>query len=482
MYRHAFYVSGGSATRYWHFQGPVRHLGGVHRPVTSRCVSVLGGYVGVSYRRCIGTTAEGQGTENSNKKLPFIAMSSGSGTTRQADDSAEGTTTRLYRYVLENHHRLGLYTLCGYLERLCQANLADIEVRNLLRLKLLDNLEEVNSPVVMGRVLYLLNKCPSMDDEFFVMITNHIYRNRLYPNGDVPQSWCRYFKFIGDNRLYHRPLLEVMCRNFYAYLIAYMERGRTAFSRRMQESVAIASWALAITAPDLPLQQLFTLMLRFAGIPGVERSVVIRVYWGAAVRNQGLERMELPLIARVLSETLFSSPVGNRHKSHLHQIYTTLRCLNLAGIDDEGLADRCLESLHKLRYGYNDSKISTSHRYVSDVLVRLGVPHKVELLTPDLLSIDIAIEGGGERIALEVDGPVHFTRVCDGSESATPMRTGPTKMKQAFLKWTGWYVLSVPPIKLDYNVDLTTAIASVDLHYKRLLMGSGSAYLSKLLT
>ncbi|GFE53090.1 RAP domain-containing protein, putative [Babesia ovis] len=371
--------------------------------------------------------------------------------------------------------------MCNHVERLYEANMADVEVTNLLRLKLVDSLSEINTAIVMGRVLYLLGKSPSMDDNFFVMITNHIHRNQLYPAGDSPRLWCRYFKFIGDNRIYHRPLLEVLAAGFYDYLADRVESATGPCSRRMQEAVALASWALAISAPDLALDHLFGLMLRFVAQPGVDRSVVIRVYWSSAISNRLLENLDIKDIGRMLDETLAGSNVGPRHKSHLHQIYTTLRCLNMAGIEDKGLTKRCLESLHALRYGYNDSKISTSQRYVSDVLVRLGVPHRVEVLTPDLLSIDIAIEGDGEQIALEVDGPLHFIRVCDGNEDSTPMHTGPTRAKQTFLRSSGWLVVSAPPVKLDDGDDLASSIASVDMYYKKILMNSGSKYLNRLL-
>ncbi|CDR97115.1 hypothetical protein, conserved [Babesia bigemina] len=382
---------------------------------------------------------------------------------------------------MENHSRLSLYAMCGLVERLSQATLDDSSVTNLLRLKLLENLGEVTSPVVMGRVLYLLKNCSSMDRDFFVMITNHIYRNKLYPTGDVPRLWCRYFKFIGDNRLYHKALLDVLCSEFSEYVLRYLNHEPPSYPRRMQESVAIASWALAITAPDMPLEDLFERMLRFCSLPGIDRSVAIRVFWGASVRNTCLDRIDVAIIERLWEETLSEPSAGLRRKSHLHQIYTILRCLKLGGIEENGLTDRCLATLHELRYGHKDSKISTSQRYVSDVLVRLGVPHKVELLTPDLLSIDIAIEGDGERIALEVDGPLHFTCVCDAAEASSPMRTGPTQMKQSFLKHNGWSVLSVPPVKLDDSVDLSAAIASVDAYYKRLLLNSGSPYLRRIL-
>eukprot|EP00371_Babesia_bovis_P002952 XP_001611599.1 hypothetical protein [Babesia bovis T2Bo] len=370
--------------------------------------------------------------------------------------------------------------MCGYMERLHSANLADIELRDLLRKKLLDSLGDINSAMILGRVLYLLSKFDNVDDDFFVKITDHIYRNQLYTIGESPRLWCRYFKFIGDNRIYHGPLLEVLAKRYHEYLCRHMADGSDGYPRRLQESAAIAAWALAITASDLSLDDLFRSMLTFVLQPGVERHVLIRVYWSAAVSGRLLNGLDLTSISAAIDETLSNPDVGVRHKSHLHQLYTILRCLNASGITDDVLLNRCLASLHSMRYGYNDSKMSTSQRYVSDVLVRLGIPHKVELLTPDLLSIDIAIEGGGERIALEVDGPLHFTRVCHGTHLGQPMLTGPTRMKHNFLRSSGWHVISAPPVKLD-DVDMMSSVSCVDSFYKRLLLNSGSRYLTKLL-
>ncbi|KAK1933239.1 hypothetical protein X943_002831 [Babesia divergens] len=388
---------------------------------------------------------------------------------------------QLYRYLTENHQKLSLYELCGHVEKLHLAKLTDVIIGSILKAKLISSLHDIDSPMVMGRVLYLLNKCPSMDDEFFVMITNHIYNKGIYPSGDVPRLWCRYFKFIGDSRLYHRGLLEVLCGGFSEYLQAYLDRPAGLHPRRMQESVAIAAWALAISAPNVACDSVFERMLALTCMSGIERSVLIRIYWSMAIRKWRMDKLDLCLLDRLFNDTMCDSSVGLRRKSHIHQIYTVLRCLKLCGIDDLKLLDRCLEALHALKYGQNDSKISTSQRYVSDVLVRLGIPHKLELLTPDLLSIDIAIEGQGERIALEVDGPLHFTRICDGSATSTPMKTGPTQIKQDFLKSSGWSFLSVPPVKLDDSVDLSAAIGSIDAYYKRLLLESGSPYLRRLL-
>lgn len=53
---------------------------------------------------------------------------------------------------------------------------------------------------------------------------------------------------------------------------------------------------------------------------------------------------------------------------------------------------------------------SRFHMDVSEHLARLRVAHDYEFTTPDgLFSLDIATRGPRGRVAIEVDGPFHFT-------------------------------------------------------------------------
>ena len=79
--------------------------------------------------------------------------------------------------------------------------------------------------------------------------------------------------------------------------------------------------------------------------------------------------------------------------------------------------------------------ISDFHKSVSSVLQSLGQDHEIEHLTSDAcFSIDIAIPS--EHIALEVDGPQHFTR------SKEPL--GDTLARNDLLKARGWKVITIP--------------------------------------
>ena len=80
--------------------------------------------------------------------------------------------------------------------------------------------------------------------------------------------------------------------------------------------------------------------------------------------------------------------------------------------------------------------MSTGQREVGESLRRLGVSHELEYITADgLFSIDLAIVD--RRIALEVDGPSHFT-----TNTLEPL--GHTRLRDRLLCAMGWHVVSIP--------------------------------------
>ena len=80
--------------------------------------------------------------------------------------------------------------------------------------------------------------------------------------------------------------------------------------------------------------------------------------------------------------------------------------------------------------------VSNGQREVGESLQRLGVAHELEHITADgLFSIDLAIVD--RRIALEFDGPSHFTR-----NTLEPL--GHTRLRDRLLSAMGWQVVSIP--------------------------------------
>ena len=85
--------------------------------------------------------------------------------------------------------------------------------------------------------------------------------------------------------------------------------------------------------------------------------------------------------------------------------------------------------------------VSNGQREVGESLRRLGIPHELECITADgLFSIDLAIVD--RRIALEFDGPSHFTR-----NTLEPL--GHTRLRDRLLSAMGWHVVSIPFFEWD---------------------------------
>ena len=88
------------------------------------------------------------------------------------------------------------------------------------------------------------------------------------------------------------------------------------------------------------------------------------------------------------------------------------------------------------RENVREVNVSNGQREVGESLHRLGVAHELEHITADgLFSIDLAIVD--RRIALEFDGPSHFTR-----NMLEPL--GHTRLRDRLLSAMGWQVVSVP--------------------------------------
>ena len=85
----------------------------------------------------------------------------------------------------------------------------------------------------------------------------------------------------------------------------------------------------------------------------------------------------------------------------------------------------------------DDNTESWSQKELAAVVELLGLTYEVEHLTEDgYFSIDIALPN--QRIALEFDGPSHFTN--DGANT----KSAKTELRDLLLQKRGWRVVSVP--------------------------------------
>eukprot|EP01025_Chloroclados_australasicus_P007273 TRINITY_DN12326_c0_g1_i4.p1 TRINITY_DN12326_c0_g1~~TRINITY_DN12326_c0_g1_i4.p1 ORF type:complete len:896 (-),score=101.71 TRINITY_DN12326_c0_g1_i4:389-3076(-) len=102
-------------------------------------------------------------------------------------------------------------------------------------------------------------------------------------------------------------------------------------------------------------------------------------------------------------------------------------------------------ALEKFSQDLKEVHISKLHQEVSKCLNELGVAHRNECMVEEgLFSIDIIIEEdcllGHKKVAIEVDGPGHFT-------ANTNQELGTTLVRRSILKQFGWTVLSIPFFK-----------------------------------
>jgi hypothetical protein len=165
---------------------------------------------------------------------------------------------------------------------------------------------------------------------------------------------------------------------------------------------------------------------------------VARLAWSLAV----LYAFDLPLFASVwraaaaLPPEAFA-PEGLRS---IYQTHLLARASSSATPEDALLPPPLRRACEiSLRQRALEPIVSELHVRVCSVLTSMGVIHHVEQLTEDgLFSIDVAIFGAnGVKIALEVDGPFHF------SVNARSL-LGRTVARNRLLRARGWHVAAVP--------------------------------------
>jgi very-short-patch-repair endonuclease len=105
------------------------------------------------------------------------------------------------------------------------------------------------------------------------------------------------------------------------------------------------------------------------------------------------------------------------------------------------------------------TSISKTQREVGHCLTRLGIEYELEHLTEDgFFSIDIAVVD--RRIAIEFDGPLHFT-----SNTLEPLGA----IRERLLTAIGWRVISIPFFEWDPKLGSHATHEVQDAYMRRLL-------------
>eukprot|EP00240_Pyramimonas_obovata_P003459 CAMPEP_0118954478 /NCGR_PEP_ID=MMETSP1169-20130426/58272_1 /TAXON_ID=36882 /ORGANISM="Pyramimonas obovata, Strain CCMP722" /LENGTH=840 /DNA_ID=CAMNT_0006902109 /DNA_START=59 /DNA_END=2578 /DNA_ORIENTATION=+ len=120
-----------------------------------------------------------------------------------------------------------------------------------------------------------------------------------------------------------------------------------------------------------------------------------------------------------------------------------------------GSAAKCWNQAKHL----NERHVSAFQADVSNTLMAMGIEHRCEY-DEEEFSIDIALLG--PRVAIEVDGPLHYT-------VNTLQPVGATKFKRRLLQRLGWKVLPVPFFEYNTYAPLHTKVAFMEAKLRPLL-------------
>ena len=178
--------------------------------------------------------------------------------------------------------------------------------------------------------------------------------------------------------------------------------------------------------------------------------------WQADVETAAVfqQRIEALVCSFGLLESSSSMAVLSQLlQAHLASQFLGLGLITLPASMLQVAVQACREEAQKVT-------VSKCQRQVGESLRRLGISHELEYTTADgLYSIDFAIVE--RRIALEFDGPSHFTR-----NTLEPL--GHTRLRDRLLSAMGWYVVSIPffewdrlqrPEQMDSYVYMLVALA-----------------------
>ncbi|KAK9908644.1 hypothetical protein WJX75_000861 [Coccomyxa subellipsoidea] len=175
-------------------------------------------------------------------------------------------------------------------------------------------------------------------------------------------------------------------------------------------------------------------------VPEFNSQACANTLWGLSV----LQATQLPCF-QLLIDRLGGSNVDKVEVLMLHQLFQSLMLARLEA-RRQNMADpiRTIpDHIYALirRVWKETVKHTLSSRFhidVSKVLRELNVAHDFEYVTEDgLFSLDIALRGPRGPVAIEVDGPYHFTL-------NTRQPLGSTLIRRRLLHALGWTVLSVP--------------------------------------
>ena len=260
----------------------------------------------------------------------------------------------------------------------------------------------------------------------------------------------------GSDNAQHRP--------FYAWEVSILLWAQARLYLRGQEGPVYADFTQR--AIDRLVVDSQNTSLQSVGIGPQEQA---NIAWSLTVlQAEGREGAET-LLRKIFGEAVATCRRdGVIQLEHAHQLWQALYLLEdtcpeaVADVPDwfrEYLEDRWIAEKEK-------NKVSSSrHRSISQLLTLMGVAHFNEhdedidvalVLKPNATWTHQSQDGeqaiASKKVAVEFDGPMHFSRMrdpADGVRPKAPRALGHTALKYRLLKKKGWSVIRVPYYEYD---------------------------------
>ena len=171
--------------------------------------------------------------------------------------------------------------------------------------------------------------------------------------------------------------------------------------------------------------------------PSMNAQDVANALWALATLGWQATTIMAAVYQQVAEAMFHDTPLSQVSTMHLSQLLQAHLASQFLGLGLITLPPSMLQvAVRAYREGARNVTVSKGQREVEGSLHRLGIPHELEHITADgLYSIDLAIVD--RRIAIEFDGPSHFTR-----NTLEPL--GRTRLRDRLLSAMGWHVVSIP--------------------------------------
>ena len=171
--------------------------------------------------------------------------------------------------------------------------------------------------------------------------------------------------------------------------------------------------------------------------PSMNAQDVANTVWAMATLGWQANAEMVSAFQQLVNAMVADSGLLQLSAAHLSQLLQAHLASQFLGLGLITLPQSMLDVAVKARR--EDARkvtVSNGQLEVGESLRRLCVSHELEYITADgLFSIDLAIVD--RRIALEFDGPSHFTR-----NTLEPL--GHTRLRDRLLSAMGWHVVSIP--------------------------------------